>query len=181
MLRCMGYFCFQYFSSSNKQCEALEGESDLKVIGTETKVGIKESKDLKQDVENTRRSLFVDSCNKLSDDLRSASESVYSADEHQTNEKLPERKRRKSVDESVKETSRIGSVVSRSNDEEDLIGDFTKPYCLPLMASKHQDLKSISPQTVGSTTLPGVLYYFHQVLIKNAFILVTLCSVTTSL
>lgn len=109
-----------------------------------------ESKDLKQDVETTRRSLFVDSCNKLSDNLTSTSELVHYTGVHQMNEKLPERKRRKSEGEPATETGRIGSVVSKSNDEEDLIGDFTKPCCLPRIASKHQDLKSISPQTVGS-------------------------------
>lgn len=32
--------------------------------------------------------------------------------------------------------------------QNDLIGDFTKPFCLPLISGKHQDLKAISPATV---------------------------------
>lgn len=31
----------------------------------------------------------------------------------------------------------------------DLIGDFSKPFCLPLVSGKHQDLKSISPGTLA--------------------------------
>ncbi len=35
------------------------------------------------------------------------------------------------------------------NDEQDLIGDFSKPHCLQLAKSKHNDLKSVLPQTVS--------------------------------
>ena len=33
--------------------------------------------------------------------------------------------------------------------EPDVIGDFSKPFCLPLMDGKHRDLKSISSHTMA--------------------------------
>ena len=43
----------------------------------------------------------------------------------------------------------IKSALSRAELHPDLIGDFSKPYCLPLMSSaKHPDLKAISADTV---------------------------------
>jgi len=43
----------------------------------------------------------------------------------------------------------IKSALSRAELHPDLIGDFSKPYCLPLIScAKHPDLKSISPHTV---------------------------------
>lgn len=45
----------------------------------------------------------------------------------------------------------IMSALARSenNDEPDLIGDFSKPYILPLMDGRHRDLKSISCDTMA--------------------------------
>lgn len=45
----------------------------------------------------------------------------------------------------------IMSALNRSenNDEPDLIGDFSKPYVLPLIPGRHRDLKSISSETVA--------------------------------
>lgn len=43
----------------------------------------------------------------------------------------------------------IKSALQRSSTEPDLIGDFTKSYCLPLISGRHQDLKSISPATLA--------------------------------
>lgn len=45
----------------------------------------------------------------------------------------------------------IMSALNRSenNDEPDLIGDFSKPYVLPLIEGRHRDLKSISSHTVA--------------------------------
>ncbi|XP_013097480.2 M-phase inducer phosphatase isoform X2 [Stomoxys calcitrans] len=45
----------------------------------------------------------------------------------------------------------IMSALNRSEntDEPDLIGDFSKPYVLPLIAGRHRDLKSISCNTVA--------------------------------
>lgn len=43
----------------------------------------------------------------------------------------------------------IKSALSRGDDQPDLIGDFSKSYCLPLVPGKHQDLKSISADTVS--------------------------------
>jgi len=42
----------------------------------------------------------------------------------------------------------IMRALQRSTEEPDLIGDFTRPFALPLTAGKHQDLKCITPQTV---------------------------------
>ena len=46
----------------------------------------------------------------------------------------------------------IKTAISRSELEKDLIGDTSKPYCLPMVPGKKQDLKSISPDTVSNMT-----------------------------
>lgn len=43
----------------------------------------------------------------------------------------------------------IMSALARSSSEPDLIGDFSKPFCLPLMPGRHRDLKSISHETMA--------------------------------
>ncbi|GFN88600.1 M-phase inducer phosphatase [Plakobranchus ocellatus] len=43
----------------------------------------------------------------------------------------------------------IKSAVSRMFEEPDLIGDCSKPYFLPTIRGKHQDLKSITPDTLA--------------------------------
>ncbi|XP_063704392.1 M-phase inducer phosphatase-like isoform X2 [Culicoides brevitarsis] len=43
----------------------------------------------------------------------------------------------------------IMSALARSNSEPNLIGDFSKPFVLPLMEGRHSDLKSISADTMA--------------------------------
>ncbi|GLV45112.1 string [Carabus blaptoides fortunei] len=43
----------------------------------------------------------------------------------------------------------IMSAVQRSSTDPDLIGDFSKPFCLPLITGRHQDLKSITAITLA--------------------------------
>jgi M-phase inducer phosphatase 2 len=43
----------------------------------------------------------------------------------------------------------IMCAVQRSSVEPDLIGDFSKTFCLPLTQGRHQDLKSITPATLA--------------------------------
>lgn len=43
----------------------------------------------------------------------------------------------------------IMSALARSTSEPDLIGDFSKPFSLPLMSGRHRDLKSISHETMA--------------------------------
>ncbi|XP_076262381.1 M-phase inducer phosphatase-like isoform X2 [Rhynchophorus ferrugineus] len=43
----------------------------------------------------------------------------------------------------------IMCAVQRSSTEPDLIGDFSKSFCLPLTKGKHQDLKAITPETLA--------------------------------
>lgn len=42
----------------------------------------------------------------------------------------------------------ILSALSRSSEESNLIGDFSRQFCLPLIDGKHSDLKSISANTM---------------------------------
>ena len=42
----------------------------------------------------------------------------------------------------------IMSALSRSHEETNLIGDFSKSFCLPLIDGRHTDLKSISACTM---------------------------------
>ncbi|XP_055924002.1 M-phase inducer phosphatase-like [Eupeodes corollae] len=44
----------------------------------------------------------------------------------------------------------IMSALSRSSSDPDLIGDLSKPFCLPLMDGRHRDLKSISSHTMAN-------------------------------
>lgn len=43
----------------------------------------------------------------------------------------------------------IKRALQRSSQEPDLIGDFSKPFILPLMEGRHQDLKAISCETLA--------------------------------
>lgn len=43
----------------------------------------------------------------------------------------------------------IDTALSRADEHQNLIGDFTRPYALPLVRSKHHDLVAISPATVS--------------------------------
>ncbi|XP_059475127.1 M-phase inducer phosphatase isoform X2 [Neocloeon triangulifer] len=49
----------------------------------------------------------------------------------------------------------IKNSVERSSVEPLLIGDFSKPFVLPLMNGKHQDLKTISPDTMAHLLTGG--------------------------
>jgi M-phase inducer phosphatase 2 len=42
----------------------------------------------------------------------------------------------------------IMSALSRSSSEPNLIGDFSRPFCLPLIEGRHTDLKSITAETL---------------------------------
>lgn len=44
----------------------------------------------------------------------------------------------------------IMNALSRSNSDPTLIGDFSKPFCLPIIEGKHTDLKSISADTMAA-------------------------------
>jgi hypothetical protein len=44
----------------------------------------------------------------------------------------------------------VKDVVHRLSTDEDVIADGSRPYILPTIAGKHNDLKSISPETVSS-------------------------------
>lgn len=44
----------------------------------------------------------------------------------------------------------IKYALQRSSTEPDLIGDFSTVFCLPLTTGRHQDLKSITPQTLAA-------------------------------
>lgn len=46
-------------------------------------------------------------------------------------------------------TNELFSFRFIASSEPDLIGDFSKPFCLPLMDGRHQDLKSISIHTMA--------------------------------
>lgn len=52
----------------------------------------------------------------------------------------------------------IMTALSRSSSEPNLIGDFSRQFCLPLVEGRHTDLKSISAQTMRQL----VLGEFHE-------------------
>ena len=47
----------------------------------------------------------------------------------------------------------IERALERCDEQENLIGDFSRPYLLPLVIGRHSDLRSISPQTVSHIAL----------------------------
>lgn len=47
----------------------------------------------------------------------------------------------------------IMEALSRSSEETDLIGDFSKKFCLPYIDGRHKDLRSISSQTLRNLLL----------------------------
>jgi len=46
--------------------------------------------------------------------------------------------------------AKIMKAVQKSDEDHNLIGDFTRPYLLPIASGKHSDLKTISPETLAS-------------------------------
>ncbi|XP_035666308.1 M-phase inducer phosphatase-like isoform X1 [Branchiostoma floridae] len=49
---------------------------------------------------------------------------------------------------SICEVGGFSHYLNAGGEGHNLIGDFSKPYCLPLVKGKHQDLKSITPDTL---------------------------------
>ncbi|OWF50794.1 M-phase inducer phosphatase 1-like isoform X1 [Mizuhopecten yessoensis] len=72
----------------------------------------------------------------------STSSPVLEEETHKTQPK-PKLYRCQSETEAV-----IKSALNRIATEPDLIGDCSKPYCLPTISGKHQDLKGIAPETM---------------------------------
>lgn len=54
---------------------------------------------------------------------------------------------------SMNDANSIMDALSRSNDDNDLIGDFSKKFCLPYTAGRHKDLRSISSATMRQLML----------------------------
>ena len=57
--------------------------------------------------------------------------------------------------ESEKNVNDCGILINLSEgayEDEELIGDFSKPFCLPVVDSRHHDLRSISTFTVSTCT-----------------------------
>lgn len=54
---------------------------------------------------------------------------------------------------SMNDTAAVYSSLDPSSSESNLIGDFSQPYCLPMIDGKHNDLKSISADTMQKLLL----------------------------
>ena len=169
---------FQYFTSSARVCTVsssryepplpssidlitdgeLLAEASVPVVGNQesslpnekNRINLNRSissSDFENNIDITRRSLFNKIADKSGVLITSPSKPELSVTDN-----IPKLKRRKSESESESEqnaqSTRIGSAMSKAA-EEDLIGDFTRPYCLPRTDCKHNDLKSISSQTVS--------------------------------
>lgn len=76
---------------------------------------------------------------------RRKSSSLHSIRENALTSNIP------SLQRSFSETeATIKKALQRSTQIPDLIGDFSKPFILPLMEGRHQDLKTISADTLAS-------------------------------
>lgn len=56
---------------------------------------------------------------------------------------------RESIESHSETEAVIDTALSRADEHQNLIGDFTRPYALPLVQSKHHDLVAISSATVS--------------------------------
>lgn len=63
----------------------------------------------------------------------------------------------------------IKTALSWADSQQNLIGDFSKLFCLPLVNGKHQDLKAISPETV-SILLIVYLHHFNDPGAKHCWV-----------
>lgn len=54
---------------------------------------------------------------------------------------------------SMNDAATIMDALSRSSEDTDLIGDFSKKFCLPFIDGRHKDLRSISADTMRSLLL----------------------------
>jgi hypothetical protein len=55
------------------------------------------------------------------------------------------------LSESESDSESVKSAVNRFAETEDLIGDGSQQFCLPTIPGKHQDLTSISADTVSKS------------------------------
>lgn len=63
----------------------------------------------------------------------------------------------------------IKTALSWADSQQNLIGDFSKLFCLPLVNGKHQDLKAISPETV-SVLLIMCLHHYNDPEAKHCWV-----------
>ncbi|XP_053702012.1 M-phase inducer phosphatase 2 [Synchiropus splendidus] len=59
----------------------------------------------------------------------------------------------------------IEELLDRGDNSGDLIGDFTKPFLLPTVDGKHQDLKYITPETVDAALTGNLDHVAERVII----------------
>nr|CAD7424818.1 unnamed protein product [Timema monikensis] len=76
---------------------------------------------------------------------RRKSSSLHVISENILNSKSPPFQRSFSENEAT-----IKNALQRSTIQPDLIGDFSKPFFLPLIPGRHQDLKTITPETLAA-------------------------------
>ncbi|XP_063221786.1 M-phase inducer phosphatase-like isoform X2 [Bacillus rossius redtenbacheri] len=76
---------------------------------------------------------------------RRKSTSLHTISENELASKIPVIQRSFSENEAT-----IKSALMRSSLQPDLIGDFSRPFALPLIPGRHQDLKTISCETLAS-------------------------------
>nr|CAD7439902.1 unnamed protein product [Timema bartmani] len=76
---------------------------------------------------------------------RHKSSSLHVISENILNSKSPPFQRSFSENEAT-----IKNALQRSTIQPDLIGDFSKPFFLPLIPGRHQDLKTITPETLAA-------------------------------
>ena len=114
---------------------------------------------------NTRRSLFamddngvkspsdVDSPTTLTPAARQNKGAKRRLCVNEESDFSPVRQNKKVKIDSVQVQDSIKAAFNKENMCEDLIGDFSRCHCLPTVAGKHHDLKSISPDTVADIIL----------------------------
>lgn len=64
-----------------------------------------------------------------------------------------------------KSSADIEELLDRGSDSVELIGDFTKPFLLPIVDGKHQDLKYITPETIDIAMTGKLDHLMERVII----------------
>ncbi|CAO1437323.1 unnamed protein product [Diamesa serratosioi] len=100
-------------------------------------------KDIKSTTKTPENKRFVRKCLNLDNNNSTIKSSLFTPSPKST-PRRPAFKKSMSMNDAV-----IMNALSRSTSEPNLIGDFSKPYCLPLIDGRHSDLRSINSQTMN--------------------------------
>ena len=99
------------------------------------------------DISSTSEAISVEISNSCEDDFGCASPSFNHKFQSKQHQKLPHHHDNTSASSTASHT--IKTAFYKEDSTDDLIGDFNRPHSLPTVTGKHQDLKSITADTLA--------------------------------